>query len=556
MEDRLLVEALRSRDPIAMGAVYDDYAERLYGYCWFQLRNRDAAQVAFRDTLMCAEAHVGRLRAPSRFGPWLYALARLECRRRRPAEPVQPDLPVARHDQDDVDLRLIAWRAVTGLPPLSREVLDLRHRHGLANADIALVVGLRAREIGELLGQAGVLLEAALIAEILAHDSLDGCSRRAAILRPRKAEIDGDLRETLVRHSLECPRCARHLPANIAPGKVYDLLPQAPLPQALRGQMMNCFTDPELAGYRLFAAARVSRFGAHGFPQQPGTGRAAALRRDSRDASDDAARGWARALTAAAGALIAAVTAITVFGYLGQEVSRDPGGVIAAPPGMPAPRPSPAPPGRPARTRPVAVALPLGLPQPAGPAVALGEAPPKDYLWAPGAEDLDVRPSSLTLPPGGAGTLTLGCPTGTVQWRASGGGPLRVDPAEGVLGPGDEQTVTVRAPADGPGSAVITFWPGGSQVRVAWGGRPSSPPPSPPSTPTPTPTPTPTTPTPTPTTPTPTEPTPTESAPTTPPPPKPAPPRPSARPAPSTSPPSAPPHSGTPATPSSAGPDK
>ena len=26
MEDRLLVEALRSRDPIAMGAVYDDYA--------------------------------------------------------------------------------------------------------------------------------------------------------------------------------------------------------------------------------------------------------------------------------------------------------------------------------------------------------------------------------------------------------------------------------------------------------------------------------------------------------------------------------------------------
>src|SRR5919201_6701849 len=125
MEDRLLVEALRSRDPIAMGAVYDDYAECLYGYCWFQLRNVDAAQVAFRDTLMCAEAHVGRLRAPQRFGAWLYALARIECRRRRPAGPVQPHMPVATHDQDDVDLRLIAWRAVKTPPPLIRELLHL-----------------------------------------------------------------------------------------------------------------------------------------------------------------------------------------------------------------------------------------------------------------------------------------------------------------------------------------------------------------------------------------------------------------------------------------------
>src|ERR1700754_3610018 len=185
MEDRLLVEALRSRDPIAMGAVYDCYAEPLYGYCWFQLRNGDAAQVAFRDTLMCAEAHIGRLRTPARFGPWLYAFARIECRRRRPAGPVQPDLPVARHDQDDVDLRLMAWRAVTGLPSLSRELLDLRHRHGLAATDIAFITGLRTREVGELLAQAGVLLEAALIAEILAHDGLDPCARRTAILRPR-----------------------------------------------------------------------------------------------------------------------------------------------------------------------------------------------------------------------------------------------------------------------------------------------------------------------------------------------------------------------------------
>jgi DNA-directed RNA polymerase specialized sigma24 family protein len=518
MEDRLLVEALRSRDPIAMGAVYDDYAEPLYGYCWFQLRNGDAAQVAFRDTLMGAEAHIGRLRAPTRFGPWLYALARIECRRRRPGGPIQPDLPVARHDQDDVDLRLMAWRAVTGLPSLSREVLDLHHRHGLATADIALITGLRAREVGELLTEAGVLLEAALIAEILAHDGLDACARRAEILRPRRAEINEDLREALVRHSLECGRCARHLPENIAPRKVYDLLPRVPLPPLLRAQVMNCFTDPDLAGYRLFAAARVSRFGAHGFPSQPGTGHRAAFRRFSEDASRRTARGWARALTAMAGALLAAVTATALCRYFGQEASHDSHGVVAAPPGLRAPHPSPAPPGSPGGARPVAAALPLGAPQVTGPVALLDGLPSKNFLWAPGADGLTVSPGRLTLPAGGTGAIVLTSGS-AVAWRASVTGPVRVSPGGGTLERGIAQIITVQAPSNGPGSAVITFWPGGRQVEVAWGARPSPPPPPPPP-PTPTPTPTPTTPSPTeppPTQPPPPKPTPTEPAPATPP---------------------------------------
>lgn len=517
MEDRLLVEALRSRDPIAMGSVYDEYAERLYGYCWFQLRNGDAAQVAFRDTLMCAEAHVGRLRTPARFGAWLYALARIECRRRLPAGPVQPDLPVARHDQDDVDLRLMAWRAVMGLPPLSRELLDLRHRHDLTNSDIALVLGVRAKEVPDLLRQAGVLLEAALIAEILAHDGLDGCDRRIALLRPRKAEIDADLREALVRHSLECAQCARHLPENIAPRKVYAMLPRAPLPEQLRGHIMNCFTDPELAGYRLFAAARVARFGAHGFPVQPGSGRTTAFRRGADDPYR-LARGWSRAVTATAGAVIAAVTTTALCRYFGQEASHGSHGVVAAPPGVRVPRGDPAP-GR-GGARPVSAALPIGTPSAEQrPVIAL--APPKDFLWAPGAGDLGVSPARLTLPAGGVGAITLSSAYGLIQWQASGAGPLRLSSDEGDLRPGAARIITVRAPATGPGSAVITFWPGGKQVHVAWTGRssgpPSSPPASPPSTPpssppsTPPSSPPPTTPPESPT-PTPTMPRPTSSA--------------------------------------------
>src|SRR5262245_54147056 len=126
MNDRLLVEAMQSRDPGALSAVYDAYADRLYAFCWFQLRSRDAAQVAFRDSLIVAQAHVDKLREPDRFGPWLYAMARIECGRRLPLAGQQPDIPIATHDQVDVDQRIMAWGAVMGLPQLSREILELR----------------------------------------------------------------------------------------------------------------------------------------------------------------------------------------------------------------------------------------------------------------------------------------------------------------------------------------------------------------------------------------------------------------------------------------------
>jgi hypothetical protein len=288
----------------------------------------------------------------------------------------------------------------------------------------------------------------------------------------------------------------------------------------------------------------VSRFGAQGFPQQHGTGPAAALRR----ASEDASRGWPRALTAAVGALIAAVTTVTVCGYLGDDTLHGSNGVIAGPPGARSPRPSPAPPSRPGGARPVSAALPLALPDPAGPA-ALGAAPPKDYLWAPAPEDLDVRPGRLTLPAGGAGVIVLSCSTGSLDWQVSGGWPARLSPAAGTLRCGVAQLVTVRAPAAGSGSTVVTFWPGGHQVQIVWGGRQPYPPPS-----TPTPVPVPTDPPPSP--PEPSEPAPSEHPPGQSPPGEPAPSSPSrpqspqpppSRPEPTAAPPQAPPPESPPA---------
>jgi DNA-directed RNA polymerase specialized sigma24 family protein len=269
MDDRLLVEALRSRDPDAVGALYDSYSTRLYGYCWFQLRGRDAAQVALRDTLIVAEAHIDRLHDPDRLGPWLYAIARLECCRRLPSQREKPDIPIASHDQADVDQRLMAWRAVMGLTPLSRELLELGERHGLAAPELAVVAGLRAKDLAEALDQAHSELETALTAELLAHEGPYDCAQRAAILRGRAGELTTELRSRLLSHAHGCGVCGPRRPRAVSPAKVYALLPTALPPEALRCRVMSCFTDPELSGYRLLVATRTDDFTLNGFLRQP-----------------------------------------------------------------------------------------------------------------------------------------------------------------------------------------------------------------------------------------------------------------------------------------------
>ncbi|WP_460363855.1 RNA polymerase sigma factor, partial [Actinocorallia lasiicapitis] len=198
MEDRLLVEALRSRDPGALAAVYDEYADRLYAYCWSHLLHRDAAQVALRDTFIVAEAHIEKLREIDRFAPWIYAIARIECARRMPLPGQQPDLPIASHDQDDVDQRLLAWQAVRTLTPIARETLELRVLHQLAISDFALVLDRPVRDVQQLLDDARTALRTALTAEILVRAGGIGCDGRGAILAERDGgELDPGLRELL-----------------------------------------------------------------------------------------------------------------------------------------------------------------------------------------------------------------------------------------------------------------------------------------------------------------------------------------------------------------------
>jgi RNA polymerase sigma factor (sigma-70 family) len=80
--DRQLVAAITAGDPAGTAMAYDRYAPALYGYCHWMLHDSADAAESLQDTFVLAAASLSELPEPSKLRPWLFALARNECRRR------------------------------------------------------------------------------------------------------------------------------------------------------------------------------------------------------------------------------------------------------------------------------------------------------------------------------------------------------------------------------------------------------------------------------------------------------------------------------------------
>ncbi|MFI7051960.1 sigma factor-like helix-turn-helix DNA-binding protein [Streptosporangium canum] len=310
MNDSVLVEALRARDAGALTALYDLHAEGLYRYCWFMLGGPDGAQVALRDTLIAAEAHVHALADPGRLVAWLYALARGECVRRRPAaapEPAPADAGPVLAENGDADLRVMARNATRSLSPEEREVLELVSRHGLSVADLAAVLGVSARLAGRMYGSARERLRDLVTVEVLARKGPHDCASRARLSAGFTGELTPGTRERMIRHVSRCDTCAPHRAGQVSAAKVFGLLPGVTLPQTLRVRVMSGFADPDLVPYRRYVARRTGILDAAGFPVE----RARGNRRRSR-------------ATVAATAAVAAMTAMALIFIQSVVTSGEP----------------------------------------------------------------------------------------------------------------------------------------------------------------------------------------------------------------------------------------
>ncbi|MDF2708741.1 MAG: hypothetical protein K0R62_4393 [Nonomuraea muscovyensis] len=486
MNDRVLVQALRADDPGAPGALFDAHAESIYRYCWSLLLHSDNALVALRDTLIAAHAHAGSLSDPSRLRPWLYALARRECLRRRLAAPpgdtgAEEPAPGA---GADADLRVMAWNATRSLSAADREILELAAVHGMSVKEIAAVLGVPPRQVEAARDEARQRLRDAITAEVLAAKGPYDCRQRATILTGFTGRLTPLMREELLQHLPACEICSPHRSRQVSAAKVFELLPQVTPPGALKIRVMSCFADPELKPYRRYVARRSGALDGAGFPL----------------AADRKARRWPHALACA----LAAVATMVALGVIFTNFGGGPGGLpgvasAALPPGPVAHLPSgspggpptgpdarapwqPAPEGSQAVVQPVAnasPAYPVGMVHSSAPASAPVAWPTRDSAATSAAATPPV-----TTPPG------RGTPSRT---------PSRTPPAT-PAGPPDDRPRDhqSRGPSATPcPTAKPTRTPPPRPTRTS---RPTpSPIPTPTVTATPTPSVTPTTPTPAPT---------------------------------------------------------
>ena len=164
MQDAQLVDAIAEGDRQGWAELYQRYADPLYTYCVSQLQDRDAAADVLHDTLIVAAERVSQLRDPERLRPWLYAIARNECHRRRRghrrlvALEEAGDLPEPGEDVDSGlrldELRQLVRDAVAGLNPGEQEVLQLAGQHGLSGVELAAALNVSVNHANALLSRA------------------------------------------------------------------------------------------------------------------------------------------------------------------------------------------------------------------------------------------------------------------------------------------------------------------------------------------------------------------------------------------------------------------
>jgi len=242
-----LAASLRRGRPAAIARLIDALGTRLYDYLCLMLGDRDVATHALADTLIVGRGHIGRLREP-RLPAWLFALARIEHKRRRSAASARamPDAlgaltALARLDgaHENATWAELAYLAMARMEPREREMLVLgAMRPVLSAADIAYVFGAGRADAADL--------------------------HRRAVLRLRgEAALLG-------------------FDPGVTAAELMGAMSGYLLGRVPRERVMYMCVDPDLAGRRRRIQERAGPFGPDGFPVAdayvPGAVRAASHR--------------------------------------------------------------------------------------------------------------------------------------------------------------------------------------------------------------------------------------------------------------------------------------
>ena len=149
MDDRALVETLRSGDPTGPGLLLDRFHGVVFGLCYRMMRHRQDAEDVVQETFVRAFGGITGFDADRPLRPWLLGIAANRCRTalsRRNRRPVLADSVEECVDHrpglaDPEDLAGELDRALARLRPEYRMVFVLFHEQGLPYEEIATVAG-------------------------------------------------------------------------------------------------------------------------------------------------------------------------------------------------------------------------------------------------------------------------------------------------------------------------------------------------------------------------------------------------------------------------------
>ncbi|HWS45734.1 MAG TPA: sigma-70 family RNA polymerase sigma factor, partial [Acidimicrobiia bacterium] len=250
-------------------AIYDAYADRIFGFCVTLVRDRDEAADATQEVFVAALQHLGQLRERERLCAWLFAIARHECfrrlRRRGRVEPVPlDDDMLVDDDQVDVttgDAAALVWAAAAGLNERDRAVLSL-NTQGLEGAELAAALGVDHANPYSMLHRAKTQLERAVGALLVARLGRRDCADLDAILHGWDDTLTPLLRKRLARHVERCATChATHARARRLPA-----LAAASLFEAARAEAWPRPAPADILDIAARRPAPAARWRADGFP--------------------------------------------------------------------------------------------------------------------------------------------------------------------------------------------------------------------------------------------------------------------------------------------------
>ena len=147
MDDRALVEALRSGDPNGPVALFGRYHGVIFGLCFRMMKHRQDAEDVVQETFLRALGGIGGFQADKPLRPWLLGIAANRCRTalvlrgKRPiaAEAAEESVDHRPGLDDPDDLAGELERALGRLRPEYRLVFVLFHEQGLPYDEIAEV---------------------------------------------------------------------------------------------------------------------------------------------------------------------------------------------------------------------------------------------------------------------------------------------------------------------------------------------------------------------------------------------------------------------------------